>query len=108
MNIEIFIKSIRESFGASIAVYTQGNCYQFYEILKTVYPDAIAYEDGNHVWTKIDDDFYDIRGKNSNIKKENLTLVSDNDRIFSLSVNKWSDERRIELKNNTIKKYEKK
>ena len=34
------IKSIRESFGASIAVYRMGNCYQFYEILKTIYNDA--------------------------------------------------------------------
>ena len=56
----LFIKSIRESFGASIAVYTMGNCYQFYEILKTVFPDAEAFENG-HVLTKIDGEFYDIR-----------------------------------------------
>ena len=37
------IKSIRESFGASIAIYRTGNCYQFYEILKTIYIGAEAY-----------------------------------------------------------------
>lgn len=91
----LFIKSIRESFGASIAVYTMGNCYQFYEILKTVFPDAEAFENG-HVLTKIDGEFYDIRGKLINEgNKEHLYPVLP-ERIWSLSQNKWTDERRKE------------
>lgn len=106
-----FIRTIRESFGGSIAVYTMGNCYQFFEILKQVYPDAEAFYDGNHVWTKIDDKYYDIRGEANttfHIKrsldrkyriieknfKRRLIPVTDPDLIASLSKNKWSDQRR--------------
>jgi len=58
-----FITTVRASFGGSIATYTCGNCYQFYEILKIVFADAEAFESGGHVITKIDGNFYDIRGK---------------------------------------------
>lgn len=92
-NILEFIKTIRSSFGASIAVYTQGNCYQFYEIFKVVFPESEAYESGGHVYTKIGDNFYDIRGKLN--EDYDLYPVTD-DRIESLSVNKWTDERRKE------------
>ena len=88
-----FIKTIRSSFGAAAAVYTMGNCYQFYEILKVVFPEAVAYETGGHVYTKIGDDFYDIKGKLE--EKYDLYPVTD-DRIESLSVNKWTDQRRKE------------
>lgn len=86
------IKAIRESFGASIAVYTCGNCYQFYEILKVIYPDAEAYDVG-HVWTKIDGKFYDIRGEHDG-SKMHMELIDTEERIKSLSKNKWTDERR--------------
>ncbi len=86
------IKSIRESFGASIAIYRTGNCYQFYEILKTIYIGAEAYYDGNHVWTKIDGRFYDILGE-KDISNLNIIKV-EGDLIESLSKNKYSDERR--------------
>ena len=86
------IKSIRQSFGQSIVVYKMGNCYQFYEILKTIYVDAEAYYDGNHVWTKIDDRFYDILGEKD---LSNVDIIKvEGDLIESLSKNKYSDERR--------------
>jgi len=95
-NIDILelITTIRASFGASIAVYTMGNCYQFYEILKVVFPDAEPYESGGHVLTKINGEFYDIRGKIDHTKID-LILVKDY-RIESPSKNKWTDERRKE------------
>ena len=62
LDVNLFIKTIRESFGASITIYTMGNCYQFYEILKVVFPTAVAYESGGHVFTKIGSKFYDIKG----------------------------------------------
>src|SRR5574343_1339236 len=91
------IKAIRESFGASISVYTMGNCYQLYEILKTIFPTAEAYDVGGHVWTKIDGEFYDIKGKQDPTNMMLIPIV-DEERIRSLSKNKWSDERRKELK----------
>lgn len=89
-----FITTIRASFGGSIAIYTCGNCYQFYEILKVVFPDAEAFDVG-HVITKIDGNFYDIRGK-FNVDRLKLIPITEPDRIKCLSVNKWTDERRKE------------
>ena len=84
------IRAIRESFGSSIAVYTQGNCYQFYEILKSIFPDAEAYE-SPHVFTKIDGRFYDIRGE---LKTPLNLLPVENNRLIALTANKYTDERR--------------
>ena len=93
MEILDFIRSIRESFGASIAVYRFGNCYQFYEILKQVYPEAEAFYDGNHVWTKIAGRYYDIMGeKVFNI--EPTFVQMDDNMIIALQVNKWTEKRR--------------
>jgi len=85
---------MRESFGSSIAVYTMGNCYQFYEILKVVFTEAEPFESGGHVIAKIGDKFYDIRGEMDMTNIDAIPVT--NDRIESLSVNKWTDERRKE------------
>ena len=87
------IKSIRESFGGSIAVYTMGNCYQFYGILKSIFKDAEASYDGNHVWTKIDGKFYDIRGE-KDLGDRRLEAVDYPELIERLSKNKCKDENR--------------
>ncbi len=88
------IKAIRESFGGSVAIYTQGNCYQFYEILKAIFPEAEAYESG-HVFTKIDGQFYDIRGKLD--KELDLRPITDPERIKCYCVNKSTDEKVQEI-----------
>ncbi len=58
-----FITTIRESFTGSDIVYTKGSCYQFYKVLKIVFPTAEAYYDSNHVITKIGKYYYDITGE---------------------------------------------
>lgn len=58
-----FIASIRNSFEGSERVYTNGSCYQFYKILKQVFPDAEAYYDSYHVITEIGGRYYDITGE---------------------------------------------
>jgi len=57
------IKAIRESFEGSVEIYTNGSCYGFYKILKSIYPHATAYYDSDHVITKIYDKYYDITGE---------------------------------------------
>lgn len=110
MEILEIIKSIRESFGASIAIYTMGNCYQFYEILKTIYPDAEAYESGGHVFTKIENKYYDIKGESKIAYPNTLDFkpIIDKERIESLSKNKMSDERRIEFNKECFEKIKNK
>lgn len=59
------ITTIRNSDGYIKAIYEQGGCYQFYLILKTVFPDAIPLMNHgkNHIVTQIDDAFFDITGE---------------------------------------------
>lgn len=60
---ENIINKLRNSFSHATVVYTRGSCGQLYKILKEIFPDAIAYEDGCHVITKIGDKFWDIKGE---------------------------------------------
>lgn len=57
------ISEIRNSFADSVYVYTNGSCWEFYKILKCVYPEAEAYYNSDHVITKINGKFYDITGE---------------------------------------------
>ena len=102
-----FIKVVRESFSSSVAVYTMGNCYQFYEILKKVFPEAEPYYAG-HVWTKIGDEFYDIRGK---LKEEfknkyDLKPITDKEHIKTLCQNKFIDSDRQKTLEDGVYYYE--
>lgn len=58
-----FISAVRNSFGGAHMVYTRGSCYQFYLVLKQVFPDAIAFYNSDHVITKIGTKFFDISGE---------------------------------------------
>lgn len=62
--IELFIQTVRNSFPGSTTVYTRGSCYQFYLILKQIYPQAVAWysEDHDHIITCINGVLYDITG----------------------------------------------
>jgi hypothetical protein len=63
-----FIKTVRESVKGMEFVYTNGSCYQFYLILKSIIPEAESWYDSDHVITKIGERFYDITGE---VKCEN-------------------------------------
>lgn len=90
-----FITALRESDFYIQHLYTEGSCYQFYVLLKKMYPESIPYINihKNHVVTKIDNFFYDINGVVVNTKvfkpldKKDLRLVE-----------KWSFQ-----KNNLLK-----
>lgn len=60
------IKTIRESFIGAEYVYTNGSCFQFYRILKKLYPETCAYYDGDHVISMIGNRMYDITGEVKN------------------------------------------
>lgn len=74
MTVLGFIKTIRNSFIGADKVYTNGSCYQFYKILKYVFPQANAYYDSDHVITEIDGKFYDITGE---VEKTNHLLMDE-------------------------------
>lgn len=47
----------------ALVYYTNGGCYDFFLFLKTIFPEAEAWSDCDHVITKIGEEFYDITGK---------------------------------------------
>lgn len=53
-------------------IFNQGGCYRFHLILKSRFPDAVAYwnKERNHVLTKIDGYFFDICGYIEDEEKE--------------------------------------
>lgn len=59
------IEAIRSSHPDMVKLYTEGQCYQFYLILRSQWPDAKAYYSRieGHVYTMIDFELYDIRGR---------------------------------------------
>jgi len=61
------ISILRENIPNSTKIYSNGKCYEFYLILKSIFPDAIAYYDGNHIITKIWEKYYDINGEVNDI-----------------------------------------
>lgn len=77
------ITTIRNSFPDAVEVYTRGGCYQFYLILQSIYPEAVAYYDDSHIITKINENYYDITGK---VKRENHLEVNihyDHDKLMN-------------------------
>jgi len=54
--------AIRDSFQDAAFVYTNGSCFAFYQILKSIFPQARAWSNLDHVWTEIDGKWYDING----------------------------------------------
>ncbi len=78
MNILRFIRIVRNSFKGAEFCYLNGSCYRFYLILKEVFPDAIAYYDGDHVITRIGDKYYDITGM---VERKNHLPVENHDKL---------------------------
>lgn len=57
------IYNLKMSHPTMIDIFTKGSCVNFFFILRSIFPEAEAYYDGEHVITKIDDYYYDITGK---------------------------------------------
>ena len=60
---ETVIFRIRQSHPDMARIFTEGGCYSMFLILASIFPGAVAYYDGSHIWTWIEDDFYDINGR---------------------------------------------
>jgi len=59
-----FISAIRDSHPDMVELYTQGQCYNFFLIIRSLWPAAVAYYDHiqGHVYTALGGRLYDIRG----------------------------------------------
>jgi len=72
-----FIERVRESFKDSSFVYKNGSCFEFYLILRSVFPGAVAWTNLDHVWTEIDGRLYDIDGLRLEGKQGLLKMADD-------------------------------
>ena len=62
VDVLTFLTGLRESFYGADVVYTKGSCYELFKILSALFPTADAYYYDKHIYTKIDNVFYDING----------------------------------------------
>lgn len=60
-----FLDALRSSHPDIEALYMEGRCFDLFMILRTLWPDAQPYHSHSegHIYTKLDDRFYDIRGR---------------------------------------------
>jgi len=79
------IKILKHSHVTIKKIFSDGACYEFYRFLKLLYPNAEAWYDGNHVYTKIDDTFYDINGVTdfTDMGSRGLRLMTKDDHAFA-------------------------
>lgn len=61
---ERFLARLRQSNPDALSIYTRGQCYQLFLVLREVF-NAEAWWDpvASHVYSRIGEAFYDIRGK---------------------------------------------
>lgn len=91
---EKFIEAIRESDEYMEMIFMNGGCYDFYKLLKTVYPRSKAYMvkleslDYNHIITKIGKKYYDINGKFV-MFDEDIAPAKDTCKLWSFSRQKY-------------------
>lgn len=83
---EVIIGLIRDSFKEANYVYTNGSCFELYKILKSIFPSAVAWSNHDHVYTEINEIFYDINGRRE-LGSEGLYKMSDEPRQFEKAHN---------------------
>ena len=72
-NILNFLSALRDTDPVGmVEIYTKGKCYHIFLILKTIFPQAECwYSRGQgHIYTKINSNFYDIKGIHYKLPKD--------------------------------------
>ena len=94
MDYEKVITAIRESHPDIEELYMNGQCYNFHLILRSICPTAEAWYDWieGHIYTKIENIWYDIRGKHYRVSCYCLPLD------YSTKPHRWGrrDRRRLQ------------
>ncbi len=65
IDIENLIKKLKHTFVGADYVYTAGSCYQLYDFMKELFPEAKALinQEGQHIIIQVESGCYDINGK---------------------------------------------
>lgn len=70
-----FLNCVRELHPEIEHACLHGKCFRLYMLLASCWPEAEPWYDGNHVITKIDEKYYDIRGQV--LPEKSHTLFND-------------------------------
>ena len=94
MKIFDFINALKQTDKYIEIIFKNGGCYQFYLLIKKLYPESEAYinSEKDHVVIKYQGKFYDITGI---IDNNNYVKMTDSD--IEMSKN-WSFHRNMCLK----------
>ncbi len=87
--VHVFCRAIRQSFPGADIVYTRGGCWEFYKILRAVWPDAKPYYCDGHIFTRIGEDYYDIFGRRT-AGEQGLTAMGE---AQVRGAHRWRDRR---------------
>ena len=89
MAIELIIKALHDSDGYIKSIFLQGGCYQFYVLMKSIYPTArpLINSKKDHVIASIEGEFFDITGK---VSGEGFYELTNDDYLL---VKNWSFSR---------------
>lgn len=95
-DIELIIKSLRDSDLYIEHIFMRGGCYKFHLFLKSIFPSLKPYihQDKDHIVSYYDGHFYDIRGRIES-KFECLYSPLTTDDVSLVS--KWSFSRNYVL-----------
>ncbi len=63
--VERFLAILRDTHSSMVPIYTQGGRFHLYRILREIWPQAEAHYcvPEGHVYTRIDERWYDIKGR---------------------------------------------
>lgn len=87
-----FIKALRSTDQYIGDIYTRGGCYQFFLLLKKLYPEAVPYinHKKNHVATLINGKLYDICGVVKNQSTWKRLTKRDEQKVMQWSFHKYN------------------
>jgi len=68
--IERFLARLRDVHPIMLYIYQRGGCYELFLMLREIWPEAEAWyaEAEGHIYTKIGNHWYDIRGQHVAVK----------------------------------------
>jgi len=63
--VDLFLARLRASHPDMVTIFTEGSCWELYEIMRVIWPQAEPWycRYPGHVYVRIDGVFYDIRGR---------------------------------------------
>ncbi len=87
----LLVNSLRETDRYIESIFMQGGCYRFHLFLKNIFPVATPFihKDKDHIISKIDNQFFDIKGIVENKNEYSPLKKSELEMVEKWSFSKW-------------------